>query len=423
MTAAAAGITDSPHQDSDPARWRMLALLSLAELLGMSLWFAGSAVAPELQAAWSLSRSQTGWLTAIVQIGFVAGTATAAVLNLADIIPARRYFAISATAAAVTNAALAVAPSYELALASRFITGAFLAGVYPPALKMIATWFRARRGLAIGTVVGALTAGKAMPYLMNALNTVSVTGLILTASAGALLAALLVILAYRDGPHAFPARPFSWALAGTIVRERPWRLATGGYLGHMFELYSFWSWIPAALAASEAMRAHPDGPATRSTISLLTFAAIAIGAAGCVWGGLAADRIGRERVVTIAMAASGGCAILTSVALGASLWIIAPIVLVWGFFVVADSAQFSAMVTESVPPHAIGTALTIQISLGFLLTAASIQLVPPMVAAFGWRWAIAMLALGPVAGIAAIRRLVAWRASGGRNGHGMAARG
>ena len=423
MTAPAAGITDSPHQDSDPARWRMLALLSLAELLGMSLWFAGSAVAPELQAAWSLSRSQTGWLTAIVQIGFVAGTATAAVLNLADIIPARRYFAISATAAAVTNAALAVAPSYELALASRFITGAFLAGVYPPALKMIATWFRARRGLAIGTVVGALTAGKAMPYLMNALNTVSVTGLILTASAGALLAALLVILAYRDGPHAFPARPFSWALAGTIVRERPWRLATGGYLGHMFELYSFWSWIPAALAASEAMRAHPDGPAARSTISLLTFAAIAIGAAGCVWGGLAADRIGRERVVTIAMAASGGCAILTSVALGASLWIIAPIVLVWGFFVVADSAQFSAMVTESVPPHAIGTALTIQISLGFLLTAASIQLVPPMVAAFGWRWAIAMLALGPVAGIAAIRRLVAWRAASGRNGHGMAAPG
>ena len=398
----------------------MLALLSLAELLGMSLWFAGSAVAPELQATWSLSRSQAGWLTAIVQVGFVAGTATAAVLNLADIIPTRRYFAGSAVAAALANACLAIAPSYELALVSRFVTGAFLAGVYPPALKMISTWFRSRRGLAIGTVVGALTAGKAMPYLLNALPDAGVDGVVLTASAGALLAAILVWTAYHDGPHAFPARPFSWALAGGIIRERPWRLATGGYLGHMFELYSFWSWIPAALAASEAMRAAPHEQASRGAISLLTFAAIGVGAAGCVWGGLAADRIGRERVVTIAMAASGACAIATGIALGASLWIIAPIVLIWGFFVVADSAQFSAMVTESVPPHAIGTALTIQISLGFLLTAVSIQLVPPMVAAFGWRWALAVLALGPVAGIAAIRRLVAWRAAGR---HGMAASG
>ena len=401
----------------------MLALLSLAELLGMSLWFAGSAVAPELQLLWSLSPGQTGWLTAVVQVGFVAGTATAAVLNLADIIPTRRYFAVSAVLAAVANSALAIAPSYEAALASRFMTGAFLAGVYPPALKMISTWFRARRGLAIGTVVGALTAGKAMPYLLHALPDVNVAGLVLAASAGALVAALLVSIAYHDGPHAFPARPFSWALARGIVVERPWRLATGGYLGHMFELYSFWSWIPVALAASEAMRVDPGGQASRATISLLTFAAIGIGAAGCVWGGLAADRIGRERVVTIAMAASGACAVLTSVTLGSPLWVIAPIVLVWGFFVVADSAQFSAMVTESVPPHAIGTALTLQISLGFLLTAGSIQLVPPMVAAFGWRWALAMLALGPLAGIAAIRRLVAWRAPrpGGR--HGMAVSG
>ena len=388
----------------------MLALLAVAELLGMALWFAGSAVAADLRREWGLTASQTGWLTAIVQIGFVVGTALAAVLNLADIVRAKVFFATAAVAAAAANACLVLAPGYDLALVSRFLTGAFLAGVYPPALKMIATWFRARRGLAIGTVVGALTAGKAMPYLLNAFPRASVTWVILAASAGALIAAALVALWYRDGPHAFPARPFSWSLAGQIVRERPWRLATGGYLGHMFELYSFWSWLPAALAASEALRAGPDDAASPKLISLLTFAAIGIGAAGCVWGGLAADRIGRERVVTIAMAASGGSALLAGFALGASLWILAPIVLIWGFFVVADSAQFSALVTESVPPHAVGTALTIQISLGFLLTAASIQLVPPIVAILGWRWALVMLALGPVAGIASIRRLVSYRA-------------
>ena len=400
--------------DTHPARWWMLALLSLAELLGMSLWFAGSAVSADLQRSWELSAIQTGWLTAIVQIGFVAGTATAAVLNLADIIPARRFFALSATAAALANAALVIAPGYDYALASRFATGVFLAGVYPPALKMIATWFRARRGLAIGTVVGALTAGKALPYLLNAFPAAGTREVLLGASASALLAAVIVGTGYRDGPHAFPARPFSWALAGAVVRSRSWRLATGGYLGHMFELYSFWSWIPAALVASEAMREHPDGPASPSHISLLTFAAIAIGAAGCVWGGLAADRMGRPRVVTIAMFASGACALIASVALGASLWVVGPIVLVWGFFVVADSAQFSAMVTESVPPHAIGTALTMQISLGFLLTAVSIQLVPPMVTHFGWRWAIAILAVGPAAGIASIRRLGAGHRSRAR---------
>lgn len=393
----------------------MLALLCLAELLGMSLWFAGSAVSGELQQSWTLSQSQAGWLTAVVQIGFVAGTATAAFLNLADIIPARRFFAVSAMSAALVNAALLLVPTYELALLCRFATGAFLAGVYPPALKMIATWFRSRRGLAIGAVVGALTAGKAMPYLLHAFGEAGMRSVLIAVSCGAALAAVIVTLGYRDGPYAFPARPFSWALVGEIVRHRPWRLATAGYLGHMFELYSFWGWLPALLAASEAMRANPARPAVPSTISLWTFAAISIGAAGCIWGGLAADRLGRARVVTVAMLASGASALIVSVALGASLWVIGPIILIWGFFVVADSAQFSAMVTESVPPHAIGTALTIQISLGFLLTALSIQLVPPMVAAFGWRWAIAMLALGPAAGIAAIRRL--------RAGHRSAAEG
>jgi len=389
--------------DADPARWRMLALLAAAELLGMSLWFAASAVSPLLAARWSLSPGETAWLTTIVQAGFVCGTATAALLNLADVVASRRLFAASALLGAGANALLLAAPGYRAALACRFATGFFLAGVYPPAMKMVSTWFRSRRGLAIGTVVGALTVGKATPYLVHALPGAGVGQVVLAASAGALAAALLVALGYREGPYPFPPRPFSWRLVAEVARERRFRLATGGYLGHMFELYSFWTWIPVFLAASAASR----GSASPAAVSLSAFGTIAVGGLGCVWGGLVADRAGRERLVTLALAASGSCALSIGALFGAPLPAVAALAWVWGFFVIADSAQFSALVTESVPAHAVGTALTVQTSLGFLLTMVSIQLVPPLAGAFGWRWAFPVLALGPVCGIAAIRRLAA----------------
>ena len=406
----------TPGTDTHPSRWRILALIATAELLGMSLWFAGNAVAPMLRTAWQLSGSEVAWLTTVVQLGFVAGTAVSAVLNLADVIPARQLFAVSAILGALANAALLGAGSYEVALGTRFATGFFLAGVYPPAMKMAATWFRARRGFAVGTVVGALTVGKAVPYLVHAVPGAGVSGVVLTSSTGALLAALLIFAAYCDGPYQFPPRRFSWGLVGIVFRERRWRLATGGYLGHMIELYSFWTWIPAFVAASIAAEAQRTGAASSHAAvaaSLLAFGIIAVGGAGCVWGGLSADRIGRERLVTIAMAASGTCALLVGLTFGRSLLLLAPVALVWGFFVIADSAQFSVLVTESVPPHSVGTALTIQTSLGFLLTTVRIQAVPPVVARVGWAWAFPMLALGPMNGIWSIRRLAAAVHAGG----------
>ena len=355
--------------DSHPLRWRTLGLLAVAELLGMSLWFAASAVSPQLAARWLLDPSATGWLTTIVQLGFVAGTAVSAMLNLADVIPSKRLFAASALAGAIANAAMIAAPSYGVALLLRFFTGFFLAGVYPPAMKMIATWFRSQRGLAIGTIVGALTIGKATPYLVHALPDAGVNAVILTASSGAVIAALLVATAFSEGPYPFAPRPFSWGLVATVARVREWRLATGGYLGHMFELYAFWTWIPAYLAASAAA-SNPSGD-NSALVSLITFGTIAAGGIGSVWGGLYADRTSRERLVTIALIASGACCIVVGFFFGASLWLLAPIALFWGFFVVADSAQFSALVTESVPSHAVGTALTIQTSIGLLLTIAA----------------------------------------------------
>lgn len=395
--------------DSHPLRWRTLGLLSVAELLGMSLWFAASAVSSQLAVGWSLAASQTGWLTTIVQLGFVFGTATSAMLNLADVIASKKLFAMSALAGAIVNAAIVLAPGYETALVLRFLTGFFLAGVYPPAMKMIATWFRSQRGLAIGTIVGALTVGKATPYLVHAIPDVGIAPVILTASAGAVIAALLVAVGFSDGPYPFAPRPFSWGLVATVVRVREWRLATWGYLGHMFELYAFWTWIPVFLAASAAATTAGSRPSGR-LVSLIAFGTIAVGGAGCVWGGLTADRLGRERLVTIALAASGSCCILVGFLFGASMWLLAPLALVWGFFVVADSAQFSALVTESVPAHAVGTALTIQTSIGFLLTMLPMQLVPALARDSGWRWSFGILALGPAAGIWAVRRLVRSRA-------------
>ena len=383
----------------------MLALLSTAELLGMSLWFAASAVAPQLSEVWDVDSTQAGWLTTIVQLGFVTGTAVTAALNLADIVPSRLLFASAALAGAIANAAVLSAGGFQSALASRFLTGLFLAGVYPPAMKMISTWFKSQRGLAIGTVVGALTIGKATPYLVHAIPGVGVRHVVFTASIGSVIASLIVVVGYREVPYPFAARPFSWSLVADVVRVREWRLATGGYLGHMFELYAFWTWIPAFLAASAAAIAAESRPGNE-VVSLIAFGTIAVGGAGCVWGGVTADRIGRERLVTIALAASGTCCLLIGFLFGAQMWVIAPLALVWGFFVVADSAQFSALVTESVPAHAVGTALTIQTSIGFLLTMLPMQIVPTLARQNGWRWSFAILSLGPAAGIWAVRRLV-----------------
>src|SRR5688500_15401568 len=185
------------EEPGSSGRWRALALLGSAELLGMSLWFSASAVSPQLAERWGLSASEAGWLTTVVQLGFVAGTAVSATLNLADILRSRTLFALSALAGAAANAAVLSVDGYQGALALRFLTGFCLAGVYPPAMKMISTWFRAQRGLAIGTIVGALTVGKATPYLVHAIPDTGAAPVVLAASAFAVTAAFLVGVGYR----------------------------------------------------------------------------------------------------------------------------------------------------------------------------------------------------------------------------------
>lgn len=388
----------------------MLGVLAIAELLGMSLWFAASAVSAGYQQRWALSPSEAAWLTTAVQLGFVVGTALSALFNLADIVAARRLFAWSALSAAAANAMVLTAGGLGSALVWRALTGVCLAGVYPPAMKMIATWFRARRGMAVGTIVGALTVGKALPYLVKAIPGASIANVTLAASAGALIAAAIVWVSYHDGPYAFPPRRFSWKLIGEVAGERRWRLAMGGYLGHMWELYAAWTWLPVFVAASVTAQGG-DTSAAGTRAAVLSFTALAVGGAGCVWGGVVADRRGRAWLVNTAMLVSGLCSLGIGLTFGRSFWLLAPVALVWGFFVIADSAQFSVMITESVPSHAVGTALTLQTSLGFLLTAGVIQMVPLLEARVGWPWAFTILAAGPMAGIASIRALAGAQAT------------
>ncbi|HUF69612.1 MAG TPA: MFS transporter [Longimicrobiales bacterium] len=398
MEGDTAAGTRGPGTASAPTAWSMLALLSVAELLGMSLWFTASAVSPQLSELWSLSPSEAGWLTTVVQLGFVAGTATAAVLNLADIFPSRYYFAVCALGAALANLLLLAVPGYAPALVLRFATGLLLAGVYPPAMKMIATWFRTGRGFAIGTIVGALTVGKAAPYLVSALGTVVYTGVIVSTSLGAVAAAALVAAFYRDGPEPFERRPFSWGLVGTVARDARTRLAVGGYLGHMWELYAGWAafsmffydfFIGKGFENSESL----------SFAAVVAFGGIAIGGLGSVLAGSWADRLGRENVASGAMMLSGACALTIGWLMAAPVWMVVSLALVWGFTIVADSAQFSALVTEVSPQHAVGTALTLQTSVGFLLSAFSVWMMIEVETRYGWGVAFSLLAVGPAFGI------------------------
>lgn len=383
------------------ARWRALALLSLAELLGMALWFSASAIVPSLQSEWQLSETGASWLTLAVQLGFVAGTLLSALLNLPDILSARRLFTISAILGAAANASFALfAQGAGEGIALRFLTGLFLAGVYPPGMKIMATWFRRGRGLALGVLVGALTLGKASPYLVNAMGSADWRRNVLFVSALAVAGGLIVQLFVRDGPYASGRAPFDIRQVARVFSNRGVRLANFGYFGHMWELYAMWTWSPVMIRASLALR--NSSPALAEAASFLVIGA---GAVGCVAGGLIGDRAGRTWTTSWAMAISGICSLTIGFLFGASPWLLLAVATLWGASVVADSAQFSACVTELGDQQYIGTALTLQTCIGFLLTTVSIELVPILVRHVGWRYAFMALAVGPVLGILAMLRL------------------
>ena len=387
---------------SEPSKWRALALLALAMVLSMSTWFSASAVLPALRERWSLGNAESSLLTIAVQIGFVAGALLSAITNLSDIVPARRVFFIASLGAAGANALVVVADGLAPALLARAATGFFIAGVYPPAMKVMATHFRTGRGMALGVMIGALTVGSAMPHLVNGLGGLEWRTVVIATSVMTVAGGLIAISLVRDGPFPFTRATFRPRYILQALRDPAVRLVNLGYFGHMWELYAMWSWF--AIFFGESVRAA-TGSGASDAGPLGAFAAIAVGALGCYAGGILGDRWGRTRTTALAMAVSGTCALVIGFTFGAAPWIVLAIGLVWGIAVVADSAQFSTMLTEVADQAYVGTTLTFQLAAGFTLSVATIWLVPVLRDAFGWWAAFAALAPGPFLGVMAMLAL------------------
>jgi MFS family permease len=377
-----------------------MAILMLAQVLVLSLWFISAATMPGMLAEVAISPARQAALSSGVQIGFVGGALVSAVLGLADRLDPRALFAGCAVLAAAANAALPMLPvGGDLAIALRVLTGLLLAGVYPVGMKMAAGWGLRDRGFLVGLLVGALTLGSSLPHLLAGLGGADWRVTVYLSAGGALIGGV-VVLAVALGPYHSRAQGFSLRAVTLAWTDRRIRRAYGGYLGHMWELYALWAWMPVAAAASFAGRmseAEAQGLAT-----WVTFAAIGLGAVSAVWAGWVAGRFGKANVALWSLVASLFAGLATAASFGGPWGLTAGLFVLWGIAVIPDSAQFSALVADAAPPELAGSLMTLQTALGFLLTFGTVQLAPVLAAEVGWQAVLAALALGPALGIAAI---------------------
>jgi len=377
----------------------MLGLICTGVVLCMTTWFSATAITPELVQLWHLSAGQVSWLTNAVQLGFVTGALLSSFVSLPDLVSLRKLMGVSALVAALANVCLLWVPSIHWLLVARFVTGVALAGVYPPALKLASTWFVRGRGTALGLIIAALTLGSAFPHLVRYLtDRVDWQAVVMAASACTLGGGALMLLFAREGPFPFSKAVFNPRYVGVVLRNRPLALANLGYFGHMWELYAMWGWFLAYVRAASPRLGLTGGRAA----SLVTFVVIASGIVGAVLGGVLADRTSRTFAAGLMMGLSGLCALAIGVVFNGPVWLFFLVAVLWGVTVIGDSAQFSAMATELSDPSYVGTALALQLGLGFALTLVSIRMTPVIAAHIGWRWSFLPLAAGPAVGVAAM---------------------
>ena len=386
-----------------PGKTTAVTLLVAAETLGMCLWFSSAAVLADMTADTAVSSTRQALLSSGVQLGFTIGALVYAILGLPDRYDPRRVFALSAAGAALANLSLLVLPiGGSLAIIARILTGALLAGVYPVGMKIAVGWGDRDRGLLVGLLVGALTLGSAAPHLLSYAGGADWRLTVAIASLLALTGGLLALL-IRLGPHHAKAPAFDISAIRLAWTDRRIRLAYAGYLGHMWELFAFWAWI--GVAATTAFSLHMSDDDALSLAKLTAFGAISIGALSSIAAGFLADRIGKANTTIIAMIGSGSAAIATALAFGSTPALMIALVLIWGVFVIADSAQFSALVADYAPPERAGTLLTFQTALGFALTIITVQFTPLVADWLGWPALFVILAIGPALGTAAMMPL------------------
>ena len=388
-----------------------LVLISFSVLLSSSTWFSGTAATPDLIRSWQLTPTEGAWLTISVQLGFITGTFLYALFNLADIFNARRVFFVSALLGALFNAGFAfLSEGITLALAFRTLTGITLAGVYPVGMKLVVSWFRSGLGWRLGVMVGALTMGTAFPYLVQGVgSSLDWRMLAGVASISAVLGGFLVLIALPDGPFLQTRARFDARMLWRIFDQIHFRRTALGYFGHMWELYAFWSMVIFYLTA----RFGSEDPSFNRWLLLLVFLIIGSGSLGCILGGWASQRMGEKEVARLSLLMSGSLCFLSGLLYELNPWLMVALLLLWGFFVVSDSPQFSALAARYCPQEYTGTALTVQNGIGFAITVISIQLTPWMAEMVGWRWALMFLGLGPLAGLYFVRLLPRNRTDGG----------
>jgi len=373
-----------------------VAIIVLAELFGGALWFSMNAVADTLRVTWALTDVDMGHLTSSVQLGFIMGTLLLALSGLADRYSASRVFVLSALAGSLANAMLVVMEStFTGALLSRFATGVALAGIYPIGMKLVISWVPDKAGHALGWLVGMLALGTGLPHLIRGIGVVPTWQDVMYVTSVLVMIAAMLVWWLGDGPHLTNKPRLRWGDALRAFRVPQFRAAAFGYFGHMWELYAFWMLVPLLVA-------QWGRDMDQQYAYLATFCVFMAGGIGCILGGILSHCWGSGKIAIIALAGSALLCLVYPLAQYLPLPIVFVLLLVWGFFVVADSPQFSALAASSV--DGIGSALAIMNSIGFAITIISIEL-----SALLWDATsvfVAWLLLpGPLLGLVAMRRL------------------